>query len=73
MLPATRRSFGLTVVMLPLELVALFPVSPPAVSSGLSVSRPEYSRMRISGNDAEFVKVTVTALPPAAAEAIFFA
>jgi len=64
---------GLEVVTTPLLLVKLLPVACPLASKGLEVSIPLYSRIRISGDAAAAVNVTVTAFTPAAAAFVFFA
>jgi len=46
------RSFALVVVTAPLVLTAVLPCAPTDTSSGLTVSRPLYSAMRMSGKAA---------------------
>ncbi len=67
------RSFALVVVTAPLLLVVPFPIAAAVTSSGLTVSRPLYSRTTMSGNLAATLKVTVTLLAPAAAAGMFLA
>jgi len=67
------RSFALVVVTAPLVLTAVLPCAPTDTSSGLTVSRPLYSAMRMSGKAAAMPKVTVTVLAPAAAAEMFLA
>ena len=71
--PATRRSRAFVVVNVGVLLLLLEPVPPTATSSGEVVSMPLYSRMRASAFCAAAVNVTVTMLPPAEAETMFFA
>jgi hypothetical protein len=54
-------SFATVVVAAPLLAVALFPLAPAVTSTVLT---PLYSRMRISGNTAAWLNVTVTVLLP---------
>src|SRR5271157_5567184 len=67
------RSVALVVVDEPLVLVALLPELAAVTSTGLFGSAPLYSRMRMSGAVAALEKVTVTALDPAVAAAMFLA
>ncbi len=69
----TNRSFAFAVAAGPLLLVALLPTVPMLASNGLAVSNPLYSAMRMSGQIAAVVNVTVTLFPLAAADAMFFA
>jgi hypothetical protein len=48
-LPATNKSAAAVVCKLTLLLVALFPIAPANVSTGLTVSMPLYSKIRMSG------------------------
>jgi hypothetical protein len=62
------------VVTEPLLLVAVVvPCAPTDTSSGFAVSKPLYSAIRMSGNTAATLNVTVTVFVPAAAAAMFFA
>jgi len=65
-LPATKTSEALVVVTAPEELDALLPFAPFAISKGLDVSRPLYSRTRMSGYEVEPPNVTVTVFDPPA-------
>jgi hypothetical protein len=56
-------SFALVVVAAPLLALVLLPLAPAVTSSAVT---PRYSRMRTSGYDAAWLKVTVTVLLPAA-------
>ena len=58
------RSVAFVVVAEPLLLVVLLPVFAAVTSTGVFGSAPLYSRMRMSGYAAAFVKVTVTVLAP---------
>src|SRR5262245_63435543 len=69
-LAATRSTFGVEVVRVPLLDVLLVPEVPTPPTRGLRASRPRYSRMRTSGKFAATLKRTVTTLPPAAAAAM---
>jgi hypothetical protein len=65
---------ALVVVTEPLLLVAVVVLcAPTETSSGFTVSKPLYSAIRMSGNTAATLNVTVTVLAPAAAEAMFLA
>ena len=66
----TIRSLALVVVTAPLLLLLLVPVAPMATSSGLVVSMPLYSAVRMSGKAAPPLKLTVIEFVPAA---MFFA
>src|SRR5215470_5095745 len=57
------NSFAFVVVAVPLFDVALLPTAPAVTSS---VVTPRYSRIRISGNEAAWLNVTVTVLLPPA-------
>ena len=70
---AKIRSVALVVVAGPLLLVVLFPKFAAVTSTGLLVSAPLYSRIRMSGDFAALAKVTVMAFVRAAADAIFLA
>jgi hypothetical protein len=59
-----RRSFALVVVDVPLLLVPPLPVAAAVTSSGLEGSAPEYSRIRISGEEAALEKTTFTVFVP---------
>jgi hypothetical protein len=67
------RSVALVVVTAPLLLLALLPEAAAVTSTGLPVSAPLYSRIRMSGYTAAMENVTVTLLAPAPAAAIFLA
>jgi hypothetical protein len=69
-LPATKISEALVVVIAPEELVVPVPLPPFATSKGLVVSIPLYSRIRISGYEVDPPKFTVTVFSP---PAMFFA
>src|SRR5690349_7829562 len=73
MFAAKRRSEALVVATAGVLLVAVFPVAEATTSTGLTVSRPAYSRTRMSANVAAAVKETFTVFAPAAAAAMFFA
>ena len=62
---------GTSIVIDPLSLDAEFPCAPVATSNGFAGSIPPYSAMRMSGNCAAVVKVTVTRFPFAAAATMF--
>ena len=66
MLAPTSRSVAFLVVTVPLLLAALLPSAPTATSSALTGSIPLYSIIRMSGQMAALLKVTVTALAPPA-------
>ena len=57
------NSFALVVVAAPLFAAALFPLAPAVTSRAVT---PRYSRMRISGDAAAWLNVTVTVLLPPA-------
>jgi hypothetical protein len=57
------NSFALVVVAAPLFAAVLFPLAPAVTSSAVT---PRYSRIRISGNAAAWLNVTVTVLLPPA-------
>src|SRR6266478_4014070 len=73
MFAPTIRSLALVVVTEALVLVAELPDAAAETSSGLVVSIPEYSRIRMSGNAAAALNFTVTVLVPAPAATMFFA
>jgi hypothetical protein len=64
MLAANSNSFALVVVTDPLLLWLLLPTAAEVTSSGLSASRPEYSRIRTSTKVAAALNRTVTVLFP---------
>ena len=72
-LAATSKSLRKVVVTAPLLLVAAVPLPATATSSGLMVSTPAYSAMRISGVAAAALNATVTVLLLAVAAKMFFA
>ena len=67
------RSVGLVVVAVPLLLVLVLPLAAAVTSTGLFVSAPLYSRIRISGNAAPLENATVTVFAPAFADTMFLA
>jgi hypothetical protein len=52
------------VVAGPLLALLLLPTAAAVTSKGLTVSKPAYSNIRMSGKAAAWLKVTVTALLP---------
>jgi hypothetical protein len=67
------RSVAFVVVAEPVLLVALLPEFAAVTSTGLLGSAPLYSSIRMSGDAAALVKVTVTLFAPAAADTMFLA
>jgi hypothetical protein len=61
------RSLALPVVAAPLSLVVPVPEAPAVTSTGEVVSMPPYSKIRMSGNCAAWLKFTITVFPPTAA------
>src|SRR5262245_56805090 len=73
MFAANRRSVALWVVMGPVALRVLVPIVAEVTSTGFVESIPLYSSIRMSGNAAAWLKVTVTVFAFAAAAAMFLA
>lgn len=64
-LPATSRTLATVVVRVPVLEVPPEPEAPTPPATGLTGSRPRYSRIRTSGKLAAGEKCTVTVLAPA--------
>ncbi len=73
MLAAKSRSLALVVATAAVLLVALEPVRAAVTSTGLTVSMPLYSRMRISAYWAGTLNCTVTMFALAVAATMFLA